>query len=198
MCCPHTGAWSHPYQPVTQGRVSHHPRPKLSTEESCIVARESRSGLLLGVGLPLPGPQTSTWLQAGAQTTDSSMGFGGNLATDINPVLGYTRTSATAWTMGLKMTSGDYICHPQQHAPLPDSKAQGHHQDLQGIQQRHRVHISTRISGTTTRTTRYQHGLQAVAFRPWCPSRRSNPESESFLISGFHHCPKLGRSEAWQ
>lgn len=86
------------------------------------MTRERWSALLLGVGPPLLGPQTSAWLQMGAQTTDISMGFGGNMATDINPSPGCTRTSAIAQTMGLNMASDGYTCHPHQHAPSQAAK----------------------------------------------------------------------------
>lgn len=128
------------------------------------MARERWSAPLLGEGPLLLGPQTSTWFPVGAQTTDISMGFGGNMATDINTALGYTRKDLSHCT-----EHGPPTCHmlPTTAAcpPLSSSKAQGHHQDLQGIQQRHRVHTPTRISGFipawgSNRDHRCQHGFQ--------------------------------------
>lgn len=73
------------------------------------------------------------------------------------------RTSATARSMGLR-----WLHMPPTTAAcplLPSSKAQGHHQDLQGTQQRHRVHTPTRISDFipawgSNRDHRCQHGFQ--------------------------------------
>lgn len=102
-----------------------------------------------------------------------------------------------AWTIGLTVASGGYACHSHQHgleAAMPEDVTKAPVASTDCIHPQGRQTSWPGAVVWTTDTNVASSSIEDCS----SPSRRSNPESESFLIMSIHHCPEPGGSrEAW-
>lgn len=102
-----------------------------------------------------------------------------------------------AWTIGLTVASGGYACHSHQHgleAAMPEDVTKAPVASTDCIHPQGRQTSWPGAVLWTTDTNVASSSIEDCS----SPSRRSNPESESFLIMSIHHCPEPGGSrEAW-
>lgn len=192
-------AASHP----REGAITHARSYQL--RESCTVARERWSAPLFGAGPPLLGSQTSTWLLAGAQTTDISMGFGGNMATYINTALGYTRKDFSHCTdhgaqVATHATHNTMPPPPKQQSSRTPPRPPRDAAEAQSAYTRKDLRFHPCL-GQQLRPQKPTWPPVAVASRLWCPSRRSNPEmnlsSSQASIIGQSQADPEARQQVW-
>lgn len=91
------------------------------------------------------------------------------------------------------MVSGSYTCHSHQHGALRQQNLRTSPRHQSETKPAY-VHMELRLHFGMDH--RHLYGLKWYG-GPRCPFEKANPESESFLISGFHFCPETGESQGW-